>query len=531
MRWRTYQALVATLLLAVAGCTQNDRNTGLDATSFHPDTLLDSVLMGDEAAVKTFLAKGEDPNATETDGTTLLMRAIHGRHPRIAQVLIEAGANVAAGNRYGVTPLYLAAQVHDATTARALLTAGADANTALPEGETVLMTAAKDGSLEIVRALLGETDAKTEADAASSTSRADPNAKEGWYGQTALMWAAAEGHTEIISALLRAGANVNQRSDLFDAPEPHPDSLQEGFAYPRILRGRLTALHFAARQGKLEAARTLVEAGADLDATDEDGADALILATLNGHLDLASMLLEAGANPNIADSYGRTVLFAATDLDADDASPQPAPATAEDLSPVDLVKLALNKGANPDAALTKSLPSTSRAQAGGGGPGTAEGATPLLRAAATGDLEIMHLLLGAGANPLVATTGHPAVGDGTAERFANGGTTALMAAAGVGWRESESRGHDRDAIQAIELLLDHGADVNATNQSGETALHGATLRGSTAIIQFLVDHGANLYAKNARGWTPLDIAMGQPEERIPYNEATASLLRRLMQRS
>lgn len=540
MRLRTDRALAAALLFVVAGCSQNDRApTPGGEASFEPKSLLESVLVGDEAAVENFLARGSNPNATEADGTTLLMRAVHGRFPRIARQLIDAGANVSAGNRYGVTPLYLAAQAGDAITARALLAAGADANTALPEGETVLMTAAKNGSVEVVRALLGEADQAAGSDesatgetaagysasrATGSSGGAEPNAKEGWYGQTALMWAAAEGHVDVIRALIGAGANVDLHSDRFDAPEPHPDRLRGGFAYPRIPRGRLTALHFAARQGKLEAARALVDAGADLDAVDEDGADALILATLNGHLDLAGMLLEAGANPNVADSYGRTTLFAAVDLEA-------AERTEDRLSRVDLIELALAKGASPDAALTKSLPNDRARRRDGESPILVEGATAFLRAAMAGDLEVMSLLLAAGANPLVATAQHePGPGD-AADRAASGGTTALMAAAGVGWRESVSRGREGDAIKAIQLLLDRGADINAANQGGDTALHGATLRGSTAIIQFLVDHGANLYAKNARGWTALDIATGQPEQRIPYNEATATLLRRLMQRS
>jgi len=189
-------------------------------------------------------------NAAETDGTTLLMRAIHGRSPEIAKLLIDAGANASAANRYGVSALYLAARSTDAQTVQALLAAGADANGSLPEGETVLMTAAKTGSAEIVQALLGDSSAVFAAGAATSgyssvsvptgrENRADPNAKEGWHGQTALMWAAAEGHAEVV--------------------------------------------------------RLLIEAGADLNAADKEGTTALILATLNGHLDVAALLLDAGA--------------------------------------------------------------------------------------------------------------------------------------------------------------------------------------------------------------------------------------------
>ena len=481
-----HRDLIVALLLGLAGCSGGDQGTvGGDTAEFRPATILEAVLVGDRAAVEQFIARSANVDETETDGTTLLMRATHGGFPDIAARLIAAGANVSAANSYGVTALYLAARGTDSATTQALLAAGADANTSLPGGETVLMTAAKTGDTEIVRALLaGGMDAagaraqssgySAAALAPGPTHRADPNAKENWYGQTALMWAAAEGHADVVALLIEAGANV--------------------------------------------------------DAVDEKGANALILATLNGHLGIAGLLLEAGAAPNIADTYGRTVLFVATDLNTTAANPRPAPPITGDFTPVDIVKLALAKGANPDAPLGKELPNDFTLD-GEHDPILNKGATAFLRAAMSGDLEIMQILLDAGADPLAATAEREAVTIGGIERLSHGKTTALMAAAGVGWRESVSRGREADAIKAIELLLDRGADINAANQSGDTALHGATLRGSTAIIQYLVDHGANVRAKNRKGQTPLDIAMGVPEDRIPYNEATAALLRSLARKA
>jgi ankyrin repeat protein len=223
-------------------------------------------------------------------------------------------------------------------------------------------------------------------------------------------------------------------------------------------------------------------------------------------------------------------LFVAVDLSTIDTSLRPAPAIPSTLAPVDIVKMALARGADPDAALEARLPSH-LAQGAEHDPILNKGATPFLRAAMSADLAIMRLLLDAGADPLAATAEREPIELGGVERPSSGGTTPLMAAAGVGWHESIGRGRESDTLEALQLLLGHGADVNAANQAGDSALHGATLRGSTAIIQFLVDHGANVHAKNAKGHTALDIARGLPDERIPYNEATTRLLSRLSQRS
>ena len=64
----------------------------------------------------------------------------------------------------------------------------------------------------------------------------------------------------------------------------------------------------------------------------------------------------------------------------------------------------------------------------------------------------------------------------------------------------------------MKLMLARGADVNAANDLGETALHGAAQRGADTVVQFLADHGATLDAKNRRGRTPLDEAIGQANE-------------------
>jgi len=536
--------LIAATLLVLTACGGPEAiDPAQSAGEFRPATILDAVLVGNRDAVEQFIAQGANVNAAEPDGTTLLMRAIHGGFPEIAKDLVDAGADVSATNRYGVSSLYLAARGADAKSVRALLAAGADANTSLPEGETALMTAAKAGDAASVRALLAggrgsvtfasppySADAGVAASGYGATSvapaeprrGANPNAKEGWYGQTALMWAASEGHADVVRLLIEGGANVDEHSQALDAPVSSYERLAGDFVYPKVPKGRLTALHFAAREGALDVVQSLIEAGADLDAVDAEGVNALIFATVGGHLETTAALLAAGADPNVADSYGRTVLFAAVDLDA--AAGRSA---ASGLGPADIVKLLLAKGADADVALTDKLPIDDRA--GGQDSILGKGATPLFRAAMSNDLELMSLLLNAGADPLAVTESREPVDAAGLQRPSTGRTTALMAAAGVGWRESVRRGRDSEAIAALELLLGRGADVNAANQMGDTALHGAARRGSPAIIEFLLNHGANVRAKNARGQTPLDIASGVPGERIPYNEAAAALLRRLSQ--
>jgi ankyrin repeat protein len=432
--------------------------------------------------------------------------------------------------------LHLAARSADARAVKALLAAGADPGVVLPEGETVLMAAAKSGNPDVIAALLEGGMAATGGDYGGVTvvlNAADPNAKENWYGQTALMWAAAGNHTEAMQLLIDAGADINAASSRIDAPEIEKDRMQGGFVYAKIPEGRMTALHFAAREGHLEATATLIGAGANLNLGDNYGTTPLVMAILNGHLGVAAALLEAGADPNVQDRYGRTALFTATDLNTLDVNPRPAPPITGGYRPVDIVRLALEHGAEVDLAISdEGLPAWV-AQGGAHNPMLFDGATAFFRAAMSGDLEIMRILLDAGADPHVVTGEQPCRMDNDqCERSTymapEGQVSPFLAAAGVGWRLGISRGREADAIEALRLLLDLGADVNQMNQNGNTALHGAATRQAPAIIEFLVENGADLHAQNIKGWTPLDIALGQLDFRIPANEEVAAVLQRLM---
>lgn len=410
------------------------------------------------------------------DGTTPLhLAALNDDLPAV-QRLLKSGADARAATRLGVTPLQLAAVNGNAAIAAALIAAGADVNAVLPEGETILMTAARTGRAELVTLLLDKG--------------ADINGRETWYGETALMWAAAENHAEVVRVLARRGADVNARSTLLTLPRRRTGQSV-------LPLGHWTPLMFAARQNGLDAIKALAEQGADLNLVDPDGATALVIAIINAHYDAAALLLDKGADPNIADKDAQmAALYAAVDMNRlaiGHGRPNPRP--VGDRTAVDLVRLLLKHGANPNARLKAAIMQRHHT-AGDGALG--EGSTPLMRAAKSGDVTMMRVLLAGGADPKA-----------TRPNQAN----ALMFAAGLGWRNgsplapSYDQGSDQEAIEAIALLLESGLDLNATMDNGDTALHAAVSgRGSEAIIRYLVERGANLHAKNKQGRTPLELA-------------------------
>lgn len=506
-------ALLATLSLAFAGASTH-------AQSVRTVSVRDAVQAHDVAGLGSLLKKGADVNAPDLDGTTPLMAAVHERDTAMIRALLAAGAEVDATNRYGATALHTAARNGDAQSAALLLDAGANPATALPEGETALMAAARTGNVDLIKALLGRGKGR-----AGDMNRADPNSKEGWKGQTALMWAAAEGHADAIAALIEGGANPNEFSAEIIVPQPNPDRRSGGFVYPNIPKGRMVALHFAARNGKLDAALALLKGKADINLVDADGSNAVILALLNGHPDVAVALLEAGADAKLADKFGRTALFVATDMNTREAEARPAPVVTGEKTYVDVIKTALAKGADVNATLKSALPAM-MAQSGFRNGVLRAGATSFLRASMSADLEVMKTLLAAGADPLKATDKD----DGPAKQpffgFNTGSTTPLMAAAGVGWRGEISRGRVTDAIEAIKLLLSKGADINQANNAGNTPLIGAAIRGEPALVEFLLQNGANPAAKNGIDMTAMDVAMGNSDNSMLPNPLVAEVLKK-----
>ena len=471
--------------------------------------LLEAVKQRDAAAVETLIRSRVDVNAAEGDGTTALHWAVQADDIQVATALITGGAKVTLTNRLGVTPLMLAATNGSVHLIDALLKAGASPNEASPEGETVLMTAARTGNAQAVGMLL--------------EAGANVNARESWRGETALMWAAAEDHAEVVKVLTHHGAAANAQSTTLKFPNVRYNLATHATLPPP--QGGFTALMFAARQGALEAATALADAGADLNVQDPDGTPALTLAIVNGHHEVARLLLERGSNPNMADAAGMTPLYAAVELHTSEMYPERRALrrSSGSFTTLDLIKLLLAKRAQPDLPL-KTVTLRWGRRRGPGDAALAEGTTALMRAARFADVETMRVLLDAGADPALKQKDQ---------------TTVLMLAAGAGWRTGETilggqdYGPEADAIEAVKLCLERGGDVMAIDDDGLTALHHAVPRGA-GVVQLLVDHGAALDTKDKRGRTPLDVAEGVrlPGEATrmrvsPLRQASGVLLRQL----
>ena len=386
-----------------------------------------------------------------------------------------------------------------------LLKAGVDPNSVSTEGETALMTVARTGVVEAAKVLLDHG--------------AKVDAREEWHGQTALMWAVDEQHPAMAKELIAHGADVNAVSNINKWERQVTSEPRDKW----LPLGGLTPLLFAARQGCVECANVLLEGGAKINTTDPDGISPVLLAIINGHYDVAGFLLNKGADPNLADDTGRTALFSAVDFNTMPADNRPAPKVIDNqISSLDLIKLLLDKGANVNAQLKKQQPYRAKLDRGDDTMLTT-GTTPLLRAAKAADIPAMRLLLAKGADPKLAT---------------RAGITPLMAAAGLGSKEEDSTGRfktEEEAIEAIQLCLDAGVDINAANGQGQTALHAAALKGYDKVVQFLADHGANLSVKDRQGKTPLDAALGQAGgsggfdgSRKDVHESTAELLKKLL---
>jgi ankyrin repeat protein len=357
------------------------------------------------------------------------------------------------------------------------------------------MTAARTGTPEALKVLL---------DRGANIYAVDPE-----FEQTALMLAVRENHPAAVQLLIEREAALNAHTRIGQTPAFRPPckgtgcgsegvGINRGGLPDRGIRapvtGGLTPLLYAARDGRPEAAKFLIDAKADVNLADPNGISPLLMSIENNHLDVARLLLDHGANINASDFYGRSPLWAAVDLrnmDLDHGND-----VGVDRMPIlDFIKLLVDRKADVNAR-TKEVHPGRRWLYSLGDVSWVDmtGQTPFLRAALSGDTVTMRFLLEHGADPNITTAG---------------GTTALMAAAGVNWTVAQTYTVSKEALlEAVKLCLEKGGDVNAKNSMGLTAVMGAANRGSDDIIKFLYDHGAKLDVKDAVGRTPVTWAEG-----------------------
>jgi len=523
----------------------------------------DAAMNGDRAALQALLRAKADVNAPQADGATALEWAVYRDDLPMASALIAAGANINLANREGATPMYLAALHGNAAMIGALLKAGADVNQLGPEGETPLMLSARTGNLEALRVLIDH--------------HADVNAKDKLRGTTALMWATEQLHPEAVKLLVEHGAAVSAQTDVdtrnsrnnlantakqrlhgafgalgkrpvgFDgasAPTSakggkQPDSEAQALAFFRRPApkdgGGLTPLVYAARENCIECAKILVAAGADVNERTFYGWTPLLVATQNRHYQLGAYLLDHGANPDTPNKGGWFPLYLATDNRNIESGDYPV--REPDMDHLDFIKLLIAKGANVNQRVC-GVESTAEECKGDSTETRTnftmqwlfeDGATPFLRAAQSGDVELMKLLLAHGANPKIYTA-HD--------------VTPLAVASGIGWVEGVTfEWSPEQTTEAVKMCLDLGIDPNVADDEGRTAMHGAAHKGRVDVIQLLADHGAKLDVHDGgsrdsvngallgKTWIPLDWARGLVrvgvQSAIAHPEA-AALLTKLM---
>ena len=426
----------------------------------------DAAMQGNKEAVRSLIQKKANVNAPQIDGTTALHWAVQADDIETADLLIRAGANVSAPNRAGAAPMLLAAVNGNAAMIEKLIKAGADPNAALTNfGDTALMMTAKTGKADAVKVLLDHS--------------AQVNAKESWGDTTALMWAVSEHHPAVVKILSDHGADVNAKSRFVPSASGRgfegttPVAAKPGQKPEEFASGLLTPLMFAAREDDMESARLLVAAGADVNAVGGDGKDSLCLAAFDGSYDIASFLVDSHAKVNQSDAQRFTPLFWAVERRNMETAPNfPWMVTVD---PLPLIQKLLDAGADPNALVNN----TQRARMRDGSPRIVF-ATALMRAAFSGDIELVKLLLAHGADPHIMSRDRE---------------TSLMAACGTGFINGYNKQRTpAERLAVVKLLIDLGEDVNAADSYGITPLMVAANLGDAAIVQYLIDKRADLAA-------------------------------------
>ena len=448
MRLLRVRVLVAAAVLSAAGTV---------AFAETPP-LVDAAKQGDAAGVAALLDGGASVAAAASDGATALHWASHRDDAEIVGRLLRAGADVNAATDLGVTPLWTASQNGSAALVATLLEAGAAPNRALLAGETALMVAARAGAPDVVRLLLAYG-ADTEI--------------SGPRGQTAMMWAVGQHHSDVVEVLLVHGAAVHARSDVWSQMMAVPPHSQPEYNAD-IPHGGNTALMFAARSGDIASAHLLIAAGADVNDTNAWGVSAVTMAAHAGFESLVALFLETGADPSAAEAGFAAIHSAVLRRDAQ------------------MVATLLDHGADPNAVLRTWTP-TRRASRDFNFRPALIGATPFWLAARFAAPDVMRLLADHGADPRFV---HHASYKQRYTETRTESITTLMAAAGMGggrmqaWLPPNPEDAELLALDAVQVALELGVDINATDAAGLTALDGARMARMRTVASFLESRGA-----------------------------------------
>jgi ankyrin repeat protein len=496
-----------------------------------PADLIDAVQSGNSAAAIKLLDQKINVNGTSSDGTTALHWAAHNADADMVDRLLKAGANANAKNEFGATPISEAAAAGNTAVLEKLLKAGANPNTPGPDGMTPLMVIARTTNVAAARVLLDNG--------------ADVNAKEQQKSQTALMWAAAQSQAKMVKELVKRGADVNARATVnnMSTASYNPLGMMDWPANvssePRAgqpLAGGLTPLLYASREGCTGCVKALIDGRVDLNLQDPQGVTALIMATQNLQFDTAALLIKAGADVNRWDLWGRTPLYMTVDVNTLPHGGRADRPSLDLTSGLDVIRMLLEAGANPNLQLKLFPPYRNQGADRGVDGMLTIGTTPLLRAAKALDAPAAKLLVDHGARLDLPN---------------NRGITPVMAAAGMGSVDADTRGYytTEDTAQrsadTLKILLDAGADVNSRGPRNLTPLHEAARWGWNAAVELLVSRGADLYAKSestnpdkdTAGKTVIDSAMGRNggnsrgSARVDVHEDTAKLLEELMKKN
>ena len=537
-----------------------------------PVTIAEAAMGRDGDTVRRLLKQGADVNAAQGDGMTALHWAAMNGDAALAETLLYAGANPRATTRLGgYTALHLASQTGARAVVDTLAARGADVNARATTGATPLMLAATSGNIDALQALIDRGADVNAAESANGETALMFGAAANRADAVRLLLkhgAKADLTSTVVDLTLLTAPEDKLQQEIRDAQNAKSakaggDSgsaagaaqtravsrgtpaagtvagVTRAYTYNELIgkQGGLSALHFAARQGALQTVKALVEAGAAVNQlSPADATSPLLIATINGHFDTAKALLDLGADPNLASEAGMAPLYAVLNVEWAPKMfyPQPRAYLQQQIGYLDLVRALLDKGADPNQRLRKKIWYTQynfdllRIDE--------SGATPFWRAAYASDVEAMKLLYSYGADPSMPTTkpaGRTRIGDNERETretstlppvpVGGPGIPPLLAAAGPGYGEGFAANAHRFApggmLAAVKFLVEElGADVNATDGEGNTAVHNAASRGDNEMINYLVSKGADVKRVNRSGQTTVDMANGPAQRTQPYPE-------------